>query len=227
MKRLLPLLFAVSAFAESNLYNGITERNAFELTADLPRPILPPASEILKPALYLTGLTHFRGIRKVHLVLRKSGEPDKFVSLAINEKQYNVELKKINKNSALVSNNGSEELMSFENNGLPTTVTKAPVKKVLMQRTSKDKKENSKKEEKRPAPPKAHIVQVPSRKPKVDPRIIEKGLEYLSKMEDGEKRDYLLKRVESLQSGQREIKSNIDQNERRRLYDEWRRGREK
>ena len=231
MKRLLPLLFAVSAFAESNLYDGITERNAFELTAELTRPILPPASEILKPALYLTGLTHFRGIRKVHLVLRKSGEPDKFVSLAINEKQYNVELKKINKNSALVSNNGREELMSFENNGLPTMVTKAPVKKVLMERSSSRSsrgKESSKKEEKKsaPAPAKAHIVQVPSRKPQIDPRIVEKGLEYISRIDDQEKKEYIMKRLESLQSGQYKIKSDIDQNERRRQYDEWRKRRD-
>jgi hypothetical protein len=41
----------------------------------------------------------------------------------------------------------------------------------------------------------------------VDPRVIEKGLEYLGRMEEGEKRDYLLKRMESLQSGQRQIKS--------------------
>ena len=85
---------------------------------------------------------------------------------------------------------------------------------------------SSKKEDKKPDPVKAHVVQVPSRKPKVDPRVIEKGLEYLSKMEEGEKRDYLLKRVESLQSGQHQIKSNIDQNERRRQYDEWRKRRE-
>ena len=41
-------------------------------------------------------------------------------------------------------------------------------------------------------------------------------------MDDSDKRDYLLKRVESLQTGQYQIKSNIDQNERRRQYDEWR-----
>jgi type II secretory pathway component PulC len=227
MKKLILVFFAVSLQAgETNVYESIVKRNAFDLTAELPKPILPPVAQILKPNVYLTGLTHFKGVRKVHLVLRPIGGPDKFISLATDEKQYNIELRKINKNSALISNNGSEELVSFENNGLPTIVTKAPVKKVLMQRTSKDKKENSKKEEKKPAPPKAHIVQVPSRKPKVDPRIIEKGLEYLSRMEDGEKRDYLLKRVESLQSGQHQIKSNIDQNERRRQYDEWRKRRE-
>jgi hypothetical protein len=66
------------------------------------------------------------------------------------------------------------------------------------------------------------VVTVPSRRPKVDPRIIEKGLEYLSKMEDGERKESMLKRIESLQSGQGKIKSDIDRNERRRQYDEWR-----
>ena len=46
-------------------------------------------------------------------------------------------------------------------------------------------------------------------------------------MEEGEKRDYLLKRMESLQSGQHQLKSDIDQNERRRQYDEYRRRRDK
>jgi hypothetical protein len=46
-------------------------------------------------------------------------------------------------------------------------------------------------------------------------------------MEEGEKRDYLLKRMESLQSGQHQIKSDIDQNERRRQYDEWKKRRER
>jgi hypothetical protein len=228
MKKLILLFFVVSLQAgETNVYETITKRNAFNLTAEQPRPILPPVAEILKPSVYLTGLTHFKGVRKVHLVLKHVGEPDKFVSLATNEKQYNIELKKINKNSALISNNGSEELMSFENNSLPTIVTKAPVKKVLMQRTSskssKDKKEDKKSA---PAPAKAHIVQVPSRRPQIDPRIIERGLEYLSKADDQEKKEYIMKRLESLQTGQYKIKSDQDQNERRRQYDEWRKRRE-
>ena len=142
-----------------------------------------------------------------------------------NEKQHNVELKKIYKNSALISNNGSEQLMSFKNNGLPIIVTKPQLtKKESSSKYSKDKKENSKKETKRTASnsPKPHVVQVPSRRPKIDPRIIEKGLEYLSRSEDSEKKEYIMKRLESLQSGQSIIKSDIDKNERRRQYDEWR-----
>ena len=229
MKKLILLFFAVSLQAgETNVYESIVKRNAFGLTAEQPIPVLPPAAKILKPNVYLTGLTHFKGVRKVHLVLRPIGEPDKFISLATDEKQYNIELKKINKNSALILNNGHEELMSFENNGLPTIVTKAPAKKELMQRTSSKSSRGSKKEEKKsaPAPAKAHIVQVPSRRPQIDPRIIEKGLEYLSKTEDNEKREYIMKRLESLQTGQHRIKSDQDQNERRRQYDEWRKRRE-
>jgi len=126
MKKLILLFFAVSLQAgETNVYEAIAKRNAFNLTAEQPKPILPPAAEILKPSVYLTGLTHFKGVRKVHLVLKRAGEPDKFVSLATNKKQYNVELKKINKDTALISNNGQDELMSFENNSLPTTIIKA------------------------------------------------------------------------------------------------------
>ena len=210
---------------ETNRYQRISERNAFELTSEAPKPILPPVSEILRPSVFLTGITRFNGIRKIHLVLRETGGPDKFISLAINEKQYNVELKNIYKNSALISDNGNERLMSFEGNGLPTIITKPqPTKKEPSSRYSRDKKGSSKKEEKKSTPtsPKPHVVQVPSRRPKIDPRIIEKGLEYLSRTEDNEKRDYVMKRLESLQSGQSIIKSDIDKNERRRQYDEWR-----
>ena len=226
MKKLLLIFFAVSLHAgETNIYQSITKRNAFELTSETPRPILPPVSEILRPSVFLTGITRFNGIRKIHLVLRKAGEPDKFVSLAINEKQHNVELKKIYKNSALISNNESEQLMSFKNNGLPTIITKPQsIKKESSSKYSKDKKESSKKETKRTtsSPPKPHVAQVPSRRPKIDPRIIEKGLEYLSRSEDSEKKEYIMKRLESLQSGQSTIKSDIDKNERRRQYDEQR-----
>ena len=211
---------------ETNEYQRISQRNAFELTTEIPKPILPPVSEILKPNVFLTGMTRFNGIKKIHLVLRKTGEPDKFVSLAVNEKQHNIELKKIYINSALISDNGNERLMSFELNGLPTIITKPqPTKKEPSSRYSRDRRESStKKEEKRPAPtsPKPNIVQVPSRRPKIDPRIIEKGLEYLSRTEDSEKKEYIMKRLESLQSGQSTIKSDIDRNERRRQYDEWR-----
>ena len=125
MKKLILLFFAVGLQAgETNVYESIVKRNAFDLTAEQPIPVLPPAAEILKSNVYLTGLTHFKGVRKVHLVLKRAGEPDKFVSLATDEKRYNVELKKINNNTILISNNGQDQLVSFENNSLPTTIIK-------------------------------------------------------------------------------------------------------
>ena len=57
----------------------------------------------------------------------------------------------------------------------------------------------------------------------MDPRIIQKGLEYIDKIEDKEKREYILNRLERLQSGQEKIDRKIDSNERKRQYDERRR----
>jgi len=206
---LLFLAFVFNAYGgtNENPYQKITERNAFELTDKEPAPPLPPAEKILAPNIFLTGISRWKGTNKVHLVLRKVGEPDKFVSLGVNEKQYNIELKKILRDAVLVSTNGNDKLLSFENNGLPTIITKpaAAKRSPSSSRYSRDRREDSsKKEEKKSSPqaPKPQIVTAPSRRPQVDPRIIEKGLEYLSKMEDGDKRDYLLKRMESLQSGE-------------------------
>ena len=222
-------LFVVSLHGADNTYSSIAERNAFELTSEKPIAILPPVREILVPNIFLTGITRWKGTNKVHLVIRKAGESDKFVSLGVNEKQYNIELKKVLEDSVLVEAGGSKKLLSFKTNGLPTIVTKAPAAKKIpsSSRYSRDKKEVKKEEKKSFPSVKAQVVTVPSRRSQVDPRIIEKGLEYLSRMEEGEKRDYLLKRVESLQSGQRQLKSDIDQNERRRQYDEWKKTRER
>mgnify|MGYP003656179584 CR=1 FL=1 len=216
------LLLTAPLYGADNPYSPITDRNAFELTSKEPAPALPPVEKILAPSVFLTGITRWKGTNKVHLVLRKAGENDKFVSLATNERQYNIELKKVLEDSVLIEANGSNKLLSFKTNGLPTVVTKAPAAKKTSSssRYSRDKKEEKKSS---PRPPKPQVVTVPSRRPQVDPKIIEKGLEYLSKMEEGDKRDYLLKRMESLQSGQHQIKSDIDHNERRRQYDEYRR----
>jgi len=211
MKKILSLFlaFVFNAHGETNEnpYQKITERNAFELTDKEPAPPLPPAEKIVAPSIFLTGISRWKGTQKVHLVLRKTGEPDKFVSLGVNEKQYDIELKKILLDSAIISSDGDDQLLSFEKNGLPTVITKpaATKRSSSSSRYSRDRREDSsKKEEKKSSPqaPKPQVVTVPSRRPQVDPRIIEKGLEYLSKMEEGEKRDYLLKRMESFQSGE-------------------------
>lgn len=225
MKKLILIFFAISLQAgETNVYDSITSRNAFELTSKAPTPSLPPVKEILAPNVFLTGITRWKGTNKVHLVLRGVGEPDKFVSLRANEKQYNIELKKILRDSAFISVNGSDKLLSFATNSLPSIVTKAPTSKKSSpsSRYSRSKKEESK-DQKKPASPSANIVRVPSRKPAVDPRVIEKSLEYLAKTENDDKREYVLQRLERLQSGQNILDRKIDVNERRRQYDEHKR----
>ena len=74
-----------------------------------------------------------------------------------------------------------------------------------------------------PPTPRPSIVKVPSRRPKIDPKVIQKGLEYIDRIDDKEKREYILKRLEGLQSGQNNLDRKIDTNERRRQYDERRR----
>ena len=151
MKPILILLaLALSAYAESP-YEAITERNAFNLTDKEPAPILPPVKKILAPSVFLTGITRIGEIKKVHFVLRKAGDPDKFISLATNENQYNIELKKILNDSAYISNNGETNLLNFKTNSLPTMITKAPPKLISRSSSSKDKDSKMSDSEKREA----------------------------------------------------------------------------
>jgi hypothetical protein len=155
----------------------------------------------------LTGITRLNGVEKIHFVLRKSGDPDKFVSLATDEKQYKIELKKILEYSAYISNNGKLELLSFEKNSLPTIITKkATEKKSSSSRYSRDRRENSKKEEKSPNTTKPNVVTVPSRLGRrSDPRaqqMIEKSLDYVSKIDDPKRRDAILERIEKYQKNE-------------------------
>ena len=135
MKKILALLLLVFALGVSadtnkveNPYLSIVKRNAFELTDSLPVPILPPATNILSPNVFLTGITRLNSVRKVHLVLKRGGELNKYVSLAVDQKQYNIKLNKILNDSAKITNNGVPTLLSFEKNKLPSTITKSAAK---------------------------------------------------------------------------------------------------
>tara|TARA_R110000824_G_scaffold176629_2_gene355690 strand:- start:2491 stop:3162 length:672 start_codon:yes stop_codon:yes gene_type:complete len=217
---------ASTAYGEDNLYEAISQRNAFDLTTETIKPILPPVAEILRPIVFLTGITRHQHMHQAHLVLKEvSPLASAFLSLSPGQQKDNVKVIEIKKNSVVISNNGSKELLTFKGNGLPTVRLSSPSKKHSSSKKD-DKRSRSSSQEpksKTTTPPtlRPQIVRVPSRKPQIDPRIIEKGLEYLSKTDNDEKREYLLKRLESLQSGQSRIKSDIDQNERRRQYDEW------
>ena len=204
-KILLPLLLASSVLAEQRDYSGIADRNAFALLDKEPAKFeLPKILEKPPIKLNLTGIMAYRGETNVYLFSKDI--PKRFLTL----------------NSKRRTDSG----VSFDTHKLPSTTTIAPLSKPTV--IKKDKKESSRRESSKsvkvlPTPPQPNIVKVPSRRPKVDPRIIQKGLEYIDRIDDKEKREYILKRLEGLQSGQSSLNRKIDTNERRRQYDERRR----
>ena len=232
MKYLIFVLLSVLTVFGENPYHGIVERNGFELTADNPTHILPPISTLFLADVYLTGIARKDKTYTAYMVIKDKTQ-NKFLGLREGEKKDGVEVMKIMKDTVFISYNGILQELTFKQNSLPSLVTKAATKQ-----KTKDKREehgergrsssSSQRASKAPSrPSEPQVVTVPSRRSQIDRRIIEKGLEYLSKTEDSEKREYLLKRLESLQSGQHKIKSDIDTNERRRQYDEWRKSRER
>ena len=220
-KLLLPLLLASSVSAEQRNYDAITDRNAFALLDKVPAKVeLPKLLEKPPVKLNLTGIMKYRGQTNVYLFSQDISK--RF--LMLNQSRptdSGVTLISVSRGLVKVNNNGVTELLSFDTHKLPTVVTKP----VLSQPTviKKDKKESSKSVKVLPTPPEPSVVKVPSRRPKIDPRIIQKGLEYIDRIDDKEKREYILKRLEGLQSGQNTLNRKIDTNERRRQYDERRR----
>jgi hypothetical protein len=227
--RLFLFLVGASTLFAENPYQVISERNAFNLTAENTQSILPPVSTVLGPDfdIFLTGTATRNQIKNAYFALKFKGELDyHYISLKIGEKQRGIELLEVSKDSVLIANSDSKQYLTFKTNSFPTVVLKVPSVK-----SPPRSPKSSSKDFRRSTPtlptPQPQIVTVPSRRPQTDPRIIEKGLEYLSKTEDNDKREYLLKRLESLQSGQSEKKSDIDGNERRRQYDERRKSKER
>jgi|TARA_Y100000401_G_scaffold19175_1_gene12895 hypothetical protein len=225
MKKLIPLLFVSSLFAQENRYDTITKRNAFALLDEAPTRVEAPKL-IEKPPikLNLTGIVVRRGITNVYMFSKDV--PKRFLTLSTKRRtDSGVTLLSVEKGLVEVDNNGVTELLSFDTHKLPSIVT---LPKLNTKPTVIKKKDNKSKSVKiTPAAPKPNVVTVPSRRPKVDPRIIQRGLEYLDKVEDKEKREYILQRLEGLQSGQEKIDRKIETNEKRRQYDERNRDRNK
>jgi len=217
------------AYPADNPYGEISNRNAFSLL-DKPLEQMRVEDYVSVPTmkLYLTGIMNYQNMTNVYLFSKEL--PKRFMTLSRQKpSDSGVTLINVSGDLVEVNNNGVNELLSFSTHKLPNIIGPAPVGNRPTIIKKDDKRKSDKKDYKKPTAQKAPSVirQVPSRRSQIDPRIIEKSLEYLSKMEEGEKRDHLLKRVESLQSGQYHIKSEIDQNERRRQYDEWRKRRER
>ena len=221
MKYLIILLvLTVSVNAESK-YDQIHKRNAFALLDEAPskvevRPLLakPPVK------LNLTGIITRRGITNVYLFSKDI--PKRYLNLSTKRRSDSgITLLSVEKGLVEIDNNGVTEMLSFDTHKLPSIITLPALKTTP---TIIKKKDDKSKEVKiMPQTPKANVVTVPSRRPKIDPRIIQRGLEYLDKVEDKEKREYILQRLEKLQSGQQNLDRKIDSNERRRQYDERRR----
>ena len=221
MKILISLFFVSSLFAQENPYDTIVKRNAFTLLKEAPAKVeLPKLLEQPPIKLNLTGIITRRGVTSVYLFSKDI--PKRFLTLSTKMRtDSGVTLLSVEKGLVEVNNNGVTELLSFETHKLPSVIT---LPKLNTKPTIIKKKDDKNKSVKAASPtPKANIVTVPSRRPKVDPRIIQKGLEYIDKIEDKEKREYILNRLERLQSGQEKIDRKIDSNERKRQYDERRR----
>ena len=223
MKYLLFFLLCGSVIADDR-YNQIVKRNAFALLNEVPKKnTLPPV--IIQPPikLNLTGIITRRGVTNVYLFSKDI--PKKYLTLSTRRRtDSGVTLRSVEKGLVEVDNNGTVELLSFDTHKLPSIVTLPALKvtpTVVKKKEKKDSKDKSVKLT--PAVPKPNVVKVPSRVPKVDPRIIQKGLEYIDRIEDKEKREYILQRLERLQSGQQSLDRKIDSNERRRQYDERKR----
>tara|TARA_A100001391_G_scaffold191222_1_gene164427 strand:- start:146 stop:829 length:684 start_codon:yes stop_codon:yes gene_type:complete len=222
MKYLLFFLLCSSVVAQDR-YKAITDRNAFALLNEVPKKdILPPV--VIRPPvkLNLTGIITRRGVTNVYLFSKDI--PKRFLTLStLRRTDSGITLLSVEKGLVEVDNNGTVELISFDTHKLPTVVTLPALKATPTVVKKKDSKDKNKEVKITPAAPKPNVVTVPSRTPKVDPRIIQKGLEYIDRIEDKEKREYILQRLERLQSGQQKLDSKIDSNERRRQYDERRR----
>ena len=221
MKKLIPLFFAISVFAQEKTYDTIAKRNAFTLLKEVPAKVeVPKVLEKPPIKLNLTGIIIRRGVTNVYMFSKDI--PKRFLTLSSKRRtDSGVTLLSVERGLVEVDNNGVTELLSFDTHKLPSIVTlpKLNTKPTVI----KKKDDKSKSVKITPATPKPNVVTVPSRRPKVDPRIIQRGLEYLDKVEDKEKREYILQRLERLQSGQEKIDRKIETNEKRRQYDERRR----
>ena len=226
MKKTLLFLFIInSVYAEQKPYDQIHKRNAFALLDEVPSKVevLPL---LAKPPvkLNLTGIITRRGITNVYLFSKDI--PKRYLTLSTKRRtDSGVTLLSVARGLVQVDNNGVTEMLSFATHKLPSTITLPALKTTP---TILKKKDDKSKEVKiAPATPKPSIVKVPSRTGGItDPRMqkmMERGLEYVSKMDDPEKREAMLERIEKFQRGDydKEIK------ERMKRYEEYKESRKR
>ena len=221
MKYLIILLILTASVNAESKYDQIHKRNAFALLDKAPSKVEVRPSLVKPPVkLNLTGIVTRRGITNVYLFSKDI--PKRYLNLSTKRRSDSgITLLSVEKGLVEIDNNGVREMLSFDTHKLPSIITLPALKTTP---TIIKKKDDKSKEVKiMPQTPKANVVTVPSRRPKIDPRIIQRGLEYLDKVEVKEKREYILQRLEKLQSGQQNLDRKMDSNERRRQYDERKR----
>ena len=128
MKKTVSLFFCIfvgllpfSMFATENSYKGIVKRNAFDLTSEKKAPILPPASTILLPTVYLTGIARKDKIYTAYMVIKDKAQ-NKFLGLNTGETKYGVEVLKIMKDTVFISHNGNLQELTFRQNSFPSVI---------------------------------------------------------------------------------------------------------
>jgi len=200
-------VYATTLKGDKNPFEEINKRNAFALLDKLPVEV-KPEDYVTAPAmkLYLTGIINYQNITNVFLYSKDL--PKRFITLNYRKpSDSGVTLIGVSNGLVEVNNNGVLELLSFNTHKLPNIIGPMPVgnRPTVVKKESSRSRSSRDRESKKPivVAPTPNVVKVPSRRPQVDPRIIEKSLEYISKMDDGDKREALLKRIESLQSGKR------------------------
>ena len=224
-KIIILLLFSSSVLAqETRSYNTITDRNAFALLDKEPAKVeLPKLLQKPPVKLYLTGIINFRGTTNVYLYSKDIEK--RFITLNSKRRtDSGITLLSVDKGLVELDNNGVVEMLSFESHRLPSVKTSNPTGKPTI--VKKDSKSDKDKKISPPTPRPA-VVTVPSRNRSItDPRMqsmMERGLEYLNKIDDPKKKEAMLERLEKFQRGDydKEIK------DRMKRYEDYRKNRER
>ena len=174
MRSLICLFFSVLTVFGENPYNGIVERNGFELTEAA--QVLLPVATLPLADVYLTGIARKDKIYIAYMVIKDKGQ-NKFLGLREGEKKGEVEVMKIIKDTVFISYNGILQELTFKQNSFPSLITKVATKP-----NTQDKREerrdrgrsssSSQKAAKAPSRPSGpQVVTVPSRRPKIDSRL--------------------------------------------------------
>jgi|TARA_B100000900_G_C20595852_1_gene723367 hypothetical protein len=220
MKKTLLFLFIVtSVYAEQKPYSQIYKRNAFALLDKSPSKVeIPPLLARPTIKLNLTGIIASRGVTNVYLFSKDI--PKRYLTLSTEQRtDSGITLLSVAKGLVQINNNGITEMLSFDTHKLPSIITLPALKLTPTVIKKKDDKK-SKDIKTTPTTLKPNIVKVPSRRGAItDPRMqkmMEKGLEYVSKIDDPKKREIMLERIEKFQRGE----YDKDIKERMRKYEE-------